>query len=431
MKQIIIIILVLFTIHLSAQNLYFPPNNSNTWQTINTNDLNWCGDRLDSLQQFLADENTKAFIILKDGKIAVEWYFDGFTQDSLWYWASAGKALTATLVGIAQEENHLDINDLSSQYLNSWTNCTTAEEQQITIKNQLSMTTGLEDNVPNPDCTLDTCLNCLAAPNTRWSYHNAPYTLLENVIENATGLSFNAYLFTRLNLKIGATITYLPLGYNNVAFSKARSMARFGLLTLAKGNWNGTSVYADINYYNSMTNSSQTFNPAYGYLWWLNGKSDYMLPSVQFNFNGKLIPNAPDDMFAALGKNDQKIYVVPSENMVVIRMGNASGTSVFALSSFDNEIWTKINDLVCTSTNSIINKSNKLTIFPNPTNGIIYLKTEEKVDYIEVISAIGQIIKQENIIDNQLNINELNSDIYYLKVYYKNGTVSFEKVVKR
>ena len=136
-------------------------------------------------------------------------------------------------------------------------------------------------------------------------------------------------------------------------------------------------------------------------------------------------------MFAALGKNDQKIYVVPSENMVVIRMGNASGTSVFALSSFDNEIWTKINDLVCTSTNSIINKSNKLTIFPNPTNGIIYLKTEEKVDYIEVISAIGQIIKQENIIDNQLNINELNSDIYYLKVYYKNGTVSFEKVVKR
>lgn len=50
-----------------------------------------------------------------------------------------------------------------------------------------------------------------------------------------------------------------------------------------------------------------------------------MVPTVQTVFSGMLIPNAPTDMYSALGKNDQKIYVVPSQNLVVIRMGNAAG----------------------------------------------------------------------------------------------------------
>ena len=51
-------------------------------------------------------------------------------------------------------------------------------------------------------------------------------------------------------------------------------------------------------------------------------------------------------MYAALGKNDQKIYVVPSQDMVIIRMGNSADASNFALSTFDNDLWEKINLLV-------------------------------------------------------------------------------------
>jgi len=69
------------------------------------------------------------------------------------------------------------------------------------------------------------------------------------------------------------------------------------------------------------------------------------LPSTQLEFTGSLIPNAPNDMFAALGKNDQKIYVVPSKKLVVIRMGEAADDSNFALSNFDNELWEKINEV--------------------------------------------------------------------------------------
>jgi hypothetical protein len=58
-----------------------------------------------------------------------------------------------------------------------------------------------------------------------------------------------------------------------------------------------------------------------------------------------LIPSAPSDMFCALGKNDQKIYVVPSLKMVVIRMGNTADNANLALSDFDNVLWQKINAL--------------------------------------------------------------------------------------
>jgi hypothetical protein len=67
-----------------------------------------------------------------------------------------------------------------------------------------------------------------------------------------------------------------------------------------------------------------------------------MLPQVQASFGGPLIPNAPADTYAALGKNDQKIYVVPSQNLVIIRMGESAGASHLAASSFDNELWGRL-----------------------------------------------------------------------------------------
>jgi CubicO group peptidase (beta-lactamase class C family) len=120
-------------------------------------------------------------------------------------------------------------------------------------------------------------------------------------------------------------------------------MARFGLLLLNKGKWNSTAILNDTSYFQNQVNSSQSLNLSYGYLTWLNGKSSHMLPSTQALFSGSVVPNAPADMYAALGKNDQKIYVVPSMNIVVIRMGNDAGNGNLALSRFDNELWEKLN----------------------------------------------------------------------------------------
>jgi hypothetical protein len=77
-------------------------------------------------------------------------------------------------------------------------------------------------------------------------------------------------------------------------------------------------------------------------MWWLNGKSTYRLPQTQFQFNGSLIPNAPIDMYCALGRDDQKIYIVPSKQLVIVRMGEPADEANFALSDFDNELWLRI-----------------------------------------------------------------------------------------
>ena len=183
---------VVLSVSTVGQGLYFPPIVGSTWDTLAPSSLGYCNNRIDSLNQYLDHINTKAFILLKDGKIVLEQYFDGFTKVRTWYLASAGKTMTAYLVGIAQQEGLLSINDTSSRYLGTgWSNLTPAQEADLTIWHQLTMTTGLDDGVANVDCTLDTCLEYLAPAGTRWAYHNAPYTLLTSVIEQASARPVN------------------------------------------------------------------------------------------------------------------------------------------------------------------------------------------------------------------------------------------------
>ena len=183
--------LLLVTGPLGAQ-YYYPPVSSGQWDTVSPASLGWCVSELDTLSEFLEDTHAKGFIILHQGKIAHEEYFGAFTQDSIWYWASAGKSLTAFLVGMAQEQGLLDINDKTSDYLGvGWTSAPPAKEDLITLKEQLRMTTGLDYTVPDLDCMEDTCLLYKNDAGTYWYYHNAPYRLLQDVVANASGKTYN------------------------------------------------------------------------------------------------------------------------------------------------------------------------------------------------------------------------------------------------
>ena len=253
MKPLYLLALALLSsLPLTAQ-LYFPPNTTGVWETTPPEDLGWCQPEIDTLYDFLEDNNTKAFIVLKDGKIVLEQYFNEHDAETNWYWASAGKTLMAFLTGMAQQEGYLSIDDPTANHLGEgWTGCDPEQEALITIWHQLTMTSGLDDGVPDPFCTLDSCLQCLAAPGNRWAYHNAPYTLLRDMVENATGLTINAYHRQRLRNPIGMNGFFIEQGYNNLYLSTARSMARFGLLVLNQGKWAGTPIMTDTAYFNAM-----------------------------------------------------------------------------------------------------------------------------------------------------------------------------------
>ena len=326
--------------------LYFPPNNSNIWETRSLADLGWNENGLPPLLEFLENSNTEAFIILENGKIVVESYFNGATANTNNPWFSAGKTLTAFMVGIAKEDDFLDINSPSNLYLGQgWSSLSDVQENAITVRHHLSMTTGLDYTV-DFTCTDPECLTYLNVPNTFWYYHNAPYTLTQSIISGAIDSDFDSYFNTKLRNKIGMQGIWFPLGYNKFYVSNARSMARFGLLCLNKGTWDTTPIMNDMSYFQDMTTTSQDLNLAYGYLWWLNGKTTYRVPSSIEAFTGELIPNAPQDLIAGLGANDQKLYIVPSKNLVIVRMGDSGDEGQLGPSGYDNLLWEKITDII-------------------------------------------------------------------------------------
>ena len=337
----------------STSSIYFPPLGSLEWQTTTPESLGWNTTNLPALYDYLQQQDTRAFLLLKDGKIVLEKYFgqniqgsSAFNQNSFWYWASAGKTLTGFMVGKAQQEGYININHKSSEYLGAgWTSEPSTKEDLITVRHQLTMTTGLDDGTGDADNTNPSALLYKADAGTRWAYHNAAYTLLQKVVSNATGQSFSNYFEAKLKAKIGMDGQWLANGYENVYWSTARSMARFGILMQAKGKWNGTDILGDSAYYNASINTSQNINLSYGYLWWLNGKASFMVPQSQMVFQGNASPSAPADMFAAMGKDGQLLNIVPSKGLVMVRLGATVNTGLVSLTLQDG-IWQKLSAVI-------------------------------------------------------------------------------------
>lgn len=432
MKTLLLLLFVFASLSIQAQDLYFPPNTGTTWETITPESLNWCPEKIDLLNNFLEDNNTKAFILLKDGKIVIESYFDDHNITAPWYWASAGKTITSFMVGIAQQEGFLSIDEPTATYLgNGWTSCSPSEELAITVKNQLTMTSGLNDGVPDSTCTTSDCLECLATPGNRWAYHNAPYTLLDQVIENATGATLNNYTTQKLKNHTGMTGAFLPVENNTVFFSNARSMARFGLLMLNNGNWNGNQILTNSVYFNDMITTSQSLNEAYGYLWWLNGSSTFMVPNLQTVFNGPLFPNAPNDMYAAQGLNGQFLNVAPSQNMVWIRMGeNPDNLPVPFL--LNDEIWEYINNLEC-DLGSAVFAQHSLRLSPNPVDDFFTLTASQEIIKIEVYNTQNRLLESYKTsgIEHRINATPFPPGIYLVKAHFADGNIVVQKILKK
>ena len=327
----------------SEEAMYFPDNGTSVWESKSIASLGWNQSAVQPLLDYLELKNTKSFIVLHNGKIVIENYFNGHTADEPWYWASAGKTLTATVTGIAAQEGMLSINNKVSDYLGTgWTSAPIAKENLITNAHLLTMTSGLNDALG--DDVSPANLQYVADAGTRWAYHNV-YVKLQDVVAAATGQTWDSYFNTKLKSPIGMNGMWVQNQGLSVYWSNTRSMARFGLLALNNGKWKDVQL-VNSNFMQQATTTSQNINLAYGYLWWLNGKTSYRLPQTQFQFNGKIIPTAPNDLYCALGKNDQKIYVVPSRKLVIIRMGTAADNVNMALSDFDEVLWQKISAVI-------------------------------------------------------------------------------------
>ncbi|TVQ41453.1 MAG: class A beta-lactamase-related serine hydrolase [Wenzhouxiangella sp.] len=343
-KRLFVLSLIIFSGVAQVGNAYFPPAENSGWATSDPEDLGWDTDALDDLVVWLGERDTRAFIILKDGRIAVEEYFGDFERESNWYWASAGKTVTAFLIGVLEKLDSLNIDSRVSDYLGTgWTSFPGEQEDAISIWHQLTMTTGIDYQVDDQQCTLPECLEFREDAGEQWYYHNAPYTLLTHVIEAASEQDLNDFLNDAATAIPGFNAFYAGGAlseFNRVVFSRPLDMARFGLFISQGASWDGAESPLSSTFFDDMVNPSQSLNPSYGYLWWLNGQDSFIPPQFAISLPGPLVASAPDDMYSAIGLNGQILSIVPSEGLVVIRMGGDPGP----LFQFHEQKWGQLGE---------------------------------------------------------------------------------------
>ena len=180
--------------------MYFPSNTDSSWERSSMTELGWNTSAVQDLKNYLAAKNSRSFMILVNGRLVMEEYFNGHTVSSSWQWNSAGKTLVSTTTGIAQQEGLLQIQSPVSQYLGTgWTVAPLAKENLITVRDLLCMTSGLNDS---SELVIRANLSYMADAGTRWSYHNV-FQKLMDVVAAASGQDFETYFNSRIKTKLG------------------------------------------------------------------------------------------------------------------------------------------------------------------------------------------------------------------------------------
>lgn len=291
---------------------------------------------------FLEDNDTQAFIVIKDGTVVYENYFNNTQRDSIVTSFSVAKSFDSALIGIAIEEGYIhSVDDPITLYLPEMGE-RDPRFDEITIRDVLRMASGLEYEefrplLFNSDDILTSYYpdqRKISLENTHiidpageyFRYNKYHPQLLGMILERTTGMSVTQYLQTRLWDPLGmefdgswstdsetSDFEKMETGIN----ARAIDFAKFGVLFLNHGNWEGNQVISeawvkestqpllpqDYDEYYSAWFSSLPGQAYYQYMWW------------------GMAREGTDYDFTAEGNKGQYIYVSPQNDLVIVRNG--------------------------------------------------------------------------------------------------------------
>ncbi|WP_396171673.1 serine hydrolase domain-containing protein [Flavobacterium sp.] len=269
------------------------------------------------------DKRTRAVLVIYKDRIISEQYGTGFDKNSKILGWSMTKSITATCFGILQKQGKMNI--MKRAPIDEWAK---DERSKITINDLLHMNSGLEwveDYSKLSDATkmlfYDTDMSktqinkpLVGKPNASWNYSSGTSNLLSGILRKQfkTHQEYLDFWYSDLIDKIGmhSMLVETDMAGNYVgssySWATTRDWAKFGLLYLHKGNWNGEQLFDEswAKYVATPTNGS---NGKYGAHFWLNA--------------GGYFPDAPRDLYSANGYQGQKVFIIPSQDLVVVRMG--------------------------------------------------------------------------------------------------------------
>lgn len=288
-------------------------------------------------------KKTRSILVLYKGQIIAEKYVDGFNKHSLLQGWSMTKSLLTTCFGVLEKENNIDINAPITAFP-EWQQ---DSRKNITTSHLLRMESGLEweENYKkicdvtkmlfeDEDCTLRPIDKPQIAPaETIFNYASGTSNILAALLRKQfnTHQEYLDYPYKSFIDKIGMhsmTIeTDIKGNYvaSSYSWATTRDWAKFGQLFLNNGIWNEEQILSK-NWVNYIRTPNKSAHGEYGGQWWLN-QENYM-------------PNVPKDCFYADGFQGQRIFVIPSKDLVVVRFGVTQLGRVGFYPLFDNLLGT-------------------------------------------------------------------------------------------
>ena len=270
-------------------------------------------------------KRTRAVVVIYKDQIIAEKYDEGFSKETKLLGWSMTKSITSAVLGVLEKQGKINVNQ--TNLFPEWEK---DERSKITLNNLLQMNSGLEwvedyNNISDVTKMLfldenmtKTQLNkpLVGKPNESWNYSSGTTNLLSGFIRNQfkTHQEYLDFWYTELIDKIGMSSMVLETDAvgnyvgSSYGWATARDWAKFGLLYLNEGNWNGEQILNKswVNYSKTPTNGS---NGQYGAQFWLNV--------------GGVYPNVPKDLFSCNGYQGQHVFIIPSKDLVVVRFGLA------------------------------------------------------------------------------------------------------------
>jgi hypothetical protein len=266
---------------------------------------------------------SRAVVVIYKDQIIAEKYGDGFSKDSRILGWSMTKSIMSTVFGVLQHQNKINIQDKAP--IKSWQK---DARKNITIHNLLQMNSGLEwdenyDEISDAtkmlflerDMTkMQEEKSLTGTTNASWNYASGTTNLLSGILRKQfpTHQAYLDFWYTDFIDKIGmnSMVVESDLAGNYVASSyawaTARDWAKFGLLYLHNGNWNGEELF-NKKWVDYITTPTPTSNGTYGAQFWLNAEKQFK--------------EVPANMYFADGYQGQRVYILPDQDLVIARFG--------------------------------------------------------------------------------------------------------------
>lgn len=330
-----------FLLFIFSASIYCQRKTIPNLPTISLEKVGFNRDSINVLDDFIDNSKQRDFrglIVIKDNKLAIEYYYNSFWRNHIHDIRSAGKSITALLLGVAIKEGYIKNLQQNVYAFFPKEKYPTINEDYKKIKliHLLNMVSGLDADSDDSKTSgnagkwmdKDEWISYLLSiplarkPNKKWIYADINAVLIGAIIEEKSGMSLKDFANKKVFKPLGIKEYYWYTNASNQTggagnlYISALDFAKLGLLVANKGKW-GNQQLADVNYMNRLINENSTAIGNYnsladGYgLFWYKSKRKFGNKTVEYLW--------------ASGNGGNHLVIVPEKNMVIALTSGAYG----------------------------------------------------------------------------------------------------------